>query len=169
MLEEVKNFLRIDGDEDNILLASLIFAAKIYIKNATDVVVDELNDLHKLAVNLLVAHSYEHRLPVGQEEKLAFSLESIILQLKYCYIATPANFSAYLVDGTVNLTWDENSESDLVGYKVYQDGLEVVSIVFSNEYKIEGLLPGTYLFQVLAYDESGNQSKLTKTISVEVV
>lgn len=168
MLEEVKNFLRIDGDEDNILLASLILAAKIYIKNATDVVVDELNDLHKLAVNLLVAHSYEHRLPVGQEEKLAFSLESIILQLKYCYVATPANFSAYLVDGIVNLTWDENSEYDLVGYKVYQNGLEITSII-TNEYKIEGLLPGTYLFQVLAYDESNNKSKLTKAISIEVV
>lgn len=168
MLQEVKNFLRIDGVEEDTFLTSLISAAKIYIKNATGVVVDELNDLHKLAVNLLVSNSYENRLPVGQGEKLAFSLDSIIFQLKYCYVATPANFSAYLVDGTVNLSWDANNESDLAGYKVYQDGLEISSVII-NEYKVEGLLSGTYLFQVLAYDESNNQSKLTKAISVEVV
>ena len=168
MLQEVKNFLRIDGVEEDTFLSSLISAAKIYIKNATGIIADETNDLHKLAINLLVSHSYENRLPVGQGEKLAFSLESIIFQLKYCYVATPANFNAYLVDGVVNLTWDANIESDLAGYEVYQDSVKI-SAVITNSYQITGLLAGTYLFQVLAYDESNNQSKLTKAISVEVV
>ena len=168
MLQEVKNFLRIDGVEEDTFLSSLISAAKIYIKNATGVVVDELNDLHKLAVNLLVANSYENRLPIGKDEKLAFSLESVILQIKYCFVKSPTNLIVQVVNGVVDLTWDANIESDLAGYEVYQDSVKI-SVVITNSYQITGLLAGTYLFQVLAYDESNNQSKLTKAISVEVV
>ncbi|MDE3838656.1 DNA-packaging protein [Bacillus methanolicus] len=85
MLEEVKQYLRIDGSEEDSFLTSLILAAKEYIKNTTGIRVDETNDLHKLAVNLMVAHSYENRLPIGQGDTLAFSLESILLQMRYCY------------------------------------------------------------------------------------
>lgn len=85
MIEEVKIYLRIDGSEEDFFLASLISASKEYIKNAVGVPVDETNDLHKLAVMLMVAHSYENRLPIGEGEKLAFSLESILLQMRYCY------------------------------------------------------------------------------------
>ena len=168
MLQEVKNFLRIDGVEEDTFLISLISAAKIYIKNATGIIVEETNDLHKLAVNLLVAHSYENRLPIGKDEKLAFSLESIILQIKYCFVKSPTNLIAQVVNGVVDLSWDANNESNLAGYEVYQDNVKI-STVITNSYQITGLLAGTYLFQVLAYDESNNQSKLTKAISVEVV
>jgi uncharacterized phage protein (predicted DNA packaging) len=85
MLEEVKTYLRIDGSEDDIFLTSLISSAKEYIKNGTGIQADETNDMHKLAINLLVANWYENREPVGKADKLAFSLESIFLQLKYCY------------------------------------------------------------------------------------
>ena len=85
MLEEVKGFLRIDGSEEDVFLSSLILASKEYLKNATGLTVDETNDLHKLAVNLMVSHSYENRLPIGDGDALAFSLESIITQMKYCY------------------------------------------------------------------------------------
>lgn len=86
MLEEVKQYLRIDGSEDDSFLTSLLSAAKEYITNATGIVVDESNDLHKLAVNLLVTNWYENREPIGKAEKLAFSLESIFIQMRYCYI-----------------------------------------------------------------------------------
>ena len=168
MLQEVKDFLRIDGVEEDIFLASLISAAKIYIKNATGVIAEETNDLHKLAINLLVSHSYEHRLPVGIGEKLAFSLESILFQLKYCFVKIPTNLIAQVVNGVVDLSWDANNESNLSGYEVYQDGVKISSVI-TNSYQITGLLAGTYSFQVLAYDESNNQSKLTKAVSVEVV
>lgn len=85
MMEDVKNYLRIDGSEDDSILASLIDAAKIYLNNATGLEVNENDSLHRLAVCLLVANSYENRLPIGQGEKLAFSLESILLQMRYCY------------------------------------------------------------------------------------
>lgn len=86
MLEGVKEYLRIDGVEEDTFLNSLIFASKEYIKNASGIAVDETNDLHKLAVYLLVAHSYENRLPIGEGDQLAFSLESILTQMKYCYV-----------------------------------------------------------------------------------
>jgi uncharacterized phage protein (predicted DNA packaging) len=85
MLEEVKGFLRIDGNDEDLFLTSLILASMEYLKNATGISVDETNELHKLAVNLMVSHSYENRLPIGEGDKLAFSLESIITQMKYCY------------------------------------------------------------------------------------
>jgi uncharacterized phage protein (predicted DNA packaging) len=83
MLLEVKTYLRIDGTEDDILLSSLILAAKEYIKNATGIEIDETKDLHKLAVSLLVAHWHENREVIGKADKLAFSLESILFQLQY--------------------------------------------------------------------------------------
>lgn len=88
MLEEVKQYLRIDGSEEDFFLASLILAAHEYIKNAVDMPVDETNDLHKLAVYLLIAHWYENRqaVVVGTISKdLEFSLKSILSQMRFCY------------------------------------------------------------------------------------
>jgi uncharacterized phage protein (predicted DNA packaging) len=81
MLEHVKQYLRIDGADDDSLLNSLILAAETFIKNATGKDVDELKDLHKLAVSLLVVHWYENREIVGKADKLAFSLDSILFQI----------------------------------------------------------------------------------------
>jgi uncharacterized phage protein (predicted DNA packaging) len=84
MLDEVKEFLRIDGEGEEVFLSSLITASKAYIKNATGTDVIEDDYLHKLAINLLVSHWYENREVVGKIDKLAFGLESILLQIKYC-------------------------------------------------------------------------------------
>jgi len=83
MLEEVKEYLRIDGTEEDLLLTSLISAAKQYVKTGTGCIVDEENDLHKLAINLLVTHWYENREVVGKANALSFSLQSIFLQMTY--------------------------------------------------------------------------------------
>ncbi|MCM3730066.1 head-tail connector protein [Fictibacillus nanhaiensis] len=83
MLEHVKEYLRIDGADDNSLLDSLILAAKTFIKNATGKDVDDLNDLHKLAVSLLVVHWFENRESVGKAYKLAYSLDSILFQISF--------------------------------------------------------------------------------------
>ncbi|MFC0188230.1 head-tail connector protein [Fictibacillus aquaticus] len=89
MVEHVKQFLRIDGSEDDMLLTSLIAAAKEYVKNATGLTVDEENELQILAVTMLVTHWYENREPLGQANMLEFSLNSIFLQLSYCYPPPP--------------------------------------------------------------------------------
>ncbi|SDD27122.1 uncharacterized phage protein (possible DNA packaging) [Paenibacillus sp. UNCCL117] len=77
---ELKPYLRIDGSEDDSVLALLVDAAKEYL---TDAGVPESNAAkYKLAVMLLVALNYENRNPAMKIDKLSFSLESIILQLK---------------------------------------------------------------------------------------
>jgi uncharacterized phage protein (predicted DNA packaging) len=79
-LDELKNFLRIDGGEDDPLLTLLIDGAKEYLDNAG--VEESDSRLYKLAVMLYVGLHYENRDPSVKMEKFSYSLESIILQLK---------------------------------------------------------------------------------------
>ncbi|MFW5438748.1 head-tail connector protein [Paenibacillus apiarius] len=79
-LEEIKTYLRIDGSEDDGILALLVDAAKEYLTDAG--VPEQITAKYKLAVMLLVALNYENRNPGLKQDKLSFSLESIILQLK---------------------------------------------------------------------------------------
>lgn len=85
LLTYIKQYLRIEQDwtEDDSVLSSLIIAAKNYIKNATGIDIVETNELHKLALSLLVIHWYENREIVGKVDKLAFSLDSILKQITY--------------------------------------------------------------------------------------
>lgn len=84
MLDEVKEYLRIDGTDEDTAIQGLINAAEAYLTNA-GVIKDETNELYKLAVKMLVVNWYENRQPIGKADKLAFGLDSIITQLKYCY------------------------------------------------------------------------------------
>ena len=52
MLEEIKNYMRIDEDYDDNLINSLIESANIYMVNAG--VKNFENDLYKLAIKMLV-------------------------------------------------------------------------------------------------------------------
>ncbi|MED0676981.1 head-tail connector protein [Aneurinibacillus thermoaerophilus] len=79
-LDELKTYLRIDGDEDDMLLTLLVGGAKEYLANAG--VLESDGDLYKLAIMLYVALHYENRDPSVKIEKFNFALESIILQLK---------------------------------------------------------------------------------------
>ncbi|SHH05956.1 uncharacterized phage protein (possible DNA packaging) [Tepidibacter thalassicus DSM 15285] len=83
-ISEVKEFLRLEQDytEEDMLLDNLITAAEEYLTNA-GVNKDYTKELYKLAIKLLVSHWYENREVTGKADKLAFSLETIILQLKY--------------------------------------------------------------------------------------
>ena len=83
MLEEIKNYMRIDEDYDDNLISSLIEAANLYMVNAG--VKNFKKDLYKLAIKMLVLHWYENREVIGEAKKLAFSLDNIITQLQYCY------------------------------------------------------------------------------------
>lgn len=79
-LRELKGYLRIDGSEDDSNLALFVEAAKEYLTNAG--VEEQDGARYKLAVMLYVSLHYENRDPSIKLEKLNFSLESLILQLK---------------------------------------------------------------------------------------
>jgi uncharacterized phage protein (predicted DNA packaging) len=79
-LDEVKNYLRIDGSEDDGILTLLVDGAKEYLKNAG--VPESDSALYKLAIMLYVALHYENRDPSVKIDRLNFAFESIVLQLK---------------------------------------------------------------------------------------
>lgn len=82
-IPEIKNYLRLDGAEDDAFIGSLISVAQEDL-TASGITV-QTSERYKLAVMLLVATHYEERRPqvVGTvTNKLSYSLERIILQLK---------------------------------------------------------------------------------------
>lgn len=85
-LEEVKLYLRISDNGEDVLLQSLVKAAENYLYNATGNTFDSTNELAKLFCLVLISDWYENREYTGKaSEKVRFTLESILAQLKYCY------------------------------------------------------------------------------------
>ena len=84
MLEEIKEYMRIDEDYDDFLIQMLIISAEKYLYNA-GVKETYSNELYCLAIKMLVLHWYDNREIIGEAKKLAFSLDNIITQLTYCY------------------------------------------------------------------------------------
>ncbi|WP_328699976.1 head-tail connector protein [Chengkuizengella marina] len=80
MLEQLKEYLRIDGSEDDVILTLLLDAAIEFLVKAG--VPETESNLYKLAVMLYVTLHYENRDPSQSIEKLNFAFQSIILQLK---------------------------------------------------------------------------------------
>ena len=83
-LSELKLYLRVENDADDVFIATLRQAAVEYLTNAGVIQTDDA--LYALAVKLLVAHWYENRQAViiGQVSKqLEYSLQAILAQLMY--------------------------------------------------------------------------------------
>lgn len=83
LLDDVKDYLRVDTNIDDEHIQMLIDAAKEYLLNAG---IENKSDsyLYNLAVSMLVVNWYDNRCPVGQTtEKMKYSLNAIIQQLKW--------------------------------------------------------------------------------------
>ena len=98
-LEEVKKYARIDIDDDDMLIETMIASAEEYLKNATGKEYPETDEngnkinyeLEKIYLQLLIAHWYEQRSPAGNGkgtyvggvvEDFSFVAKSIMLQLQ---------------------------------------------------------------------------------------
>lgn len=90
-LKEVKEYARIDIDEDDQLLETLIVAAEEYLKSATGKEYPEIDEggskvnytLEKVYLQLLIAYWYEKRTPAGGVgEDFSFMVKSLMLQLQ---------------------------------------------------------------------------------------
>ncbi|MGG4552605.1 head-tail connector protein [Paenibacillus humicus] len=90
-LEEAKEWLRVDDDEDGII-EILKGAAETYLHNAVEVEFDGTNQLAKLYCLVLCADWYENRDLIGQQpsDKVRFTVQSIMTQLQYAYDPTNA-------------------------------------------------------------------------------
>ncbi len=83
-LDELKEFLRIDGTDEITLITGLQIAAEEYLTNA-GIKKDYSKELYKLAIKLLVANWYENRNAESEKplSKIPFGLDTIINQLCY--------------------------------------------------------------------------------------
>lgn len=81
MIELAKEYLRVDGNDDDVLLNHLVESAKQYIYNATNIEYTEDSHSYKMAILLLVVRWYENR-GMEQPEELDYTLSSMLLQIE---------------------------------------------------------------------------------------
>jgi uncharacterized phage protein (predicted DNA packaging) len=81
-LSKAKEYLKVETTDEDALISSLINASDQYIKNACQQDYPQ-NELSELAQKLLISHWYEHREVVGKADRLAHSLDAILVQLKF--------------------------------------------------------------------------------------
>lgn len=89
-LNEVKEYLKIDFDDDDCLLEMLMSAARLYIRDAIGYEPDENDERVKLLLMVLVSDWYEHREYMENtsssqkiSQKVRYTVHSIVLQLQY--------------------------------------------------------------------------------------
>lgn len=99
-LKNLKDSLRIDGDDDNALLNSYLSAAKSYVKNAIDedlsqkfLGLDKVSNLYTTAVYALASAYYNNRSALSATTivPVDLTLQSIIGQLRGLYDAYQAD------------------------------------------------------------------------------
>lgn len=98
LMNELKEYLRIDGEEEDKTLSLFLHASQNVLKNAgVPIPVDpyeklgdeELHGSYRLALMMLATHYYENRLVITptiakvEQTPIPYGLQSIILQLKY--------------------------------------------------------------------------------------
>ena len=78
-LDEIKLYCRIDSDDEDTLLLSLIETAKQFLQESAHIVYDEKNNLHEMCIKLLVANWYENRLVnQGNEKEIPYSISCVL-------------------------------------------------------------------------------------------
>jgi len=88
--------------------------------------------------------------------------------------AIPQNITAFVLEGRVQIFWDENKEPDLEGYFLYSgtDANQLQrssSSITINRYVDESVIPGeSYYYRLSAVDQVGNESSKSEPVSVAV-
>jgi uncharacterized phage protein (predicted DNA packaging) len=83
-LEDIKEYLRVDGDEEDNLLARLEKFSREEIENATGVVYTDFDnsETYELAQLVIIADRYENRASQDQEFVANNILSSLYMKLK---------------------------------------------------------------------------------------
>lgn len=93
LLEELKEYLRIDGDYEDTTLNLFITSAQQFLQNAgvnlpqsyfAEEGQDDIYAMHRLAIYTLAAHYYENRQAVSSNAQnlVPYSVQTMVLQLK---------------------------------------------------------------------------------------
>ena len=96
LIDELKEYLRIDGDDENRSLQLFLDASISYLKNAgVSLPVnfypaegqEDLYAQHRLTIMMLATHYYENRITVTNvKNELPYGVQMMILQLKWVNI-----------------------------------------------------------------------------------
>jgi len=86
-LEEAKTFAKIEYEEEDEIAELLIDVAEEGLKNATGITFDNSNNLARLYCLVMVKDLYDNREMTVEKasEKIRFTIQNILIQLKYCY------------------------------------------------------------------------------------
>ncbi len=82
----IKEYLKIDFDDDDKILEMLLGSARRYIYDAVGYQPDETDERVKLLLLVLVSDWYEHREYTSSQkisQKVRYTVRSIVLQLQY--------------------------------------------------------------------------------------
>lgn len=88
-LDTIKEYLKIDFDDDDRLLETLLGAARKYLFDAVGYNPDESDERVKLLLLVLISDWYEHREYMETSntqtisQKVRYTVRSIVLQLQY--------------------------------------------------------------------------------------
>lgn len=82
ILDGVKAYLRVDGNQEDEVIRTLIDTAKTFILQGTGVEVKETDAQSILCMHMIVGYWYENRNAVGQGEELPFTITAQLLQLE---------------------------------------------------------------------------------------
>lgn len=90
-LTEIKNYLKVDHNDEDVLLMSLLAAAESYIKQTTGKTLKgtaaiNTDELYNLCVKLMVAHWYENRAVQSPSatNDFSFSVQALINHISLC-------------------------------------------------------------------------------------
>ena len=97
LLDEFKEYVRVDGDDENQSLSTFLSTAQLVLKNSGVKLPEDyyliINEEdvyaeHRLAVLVLASHFYENRQISSQnaQNQIPFSVQTLILQLKWVKI-----------------------------------------------------------------------------------
>lgn len=84
-LDEIKEWLRIDGEDEDVTLSSLLSSSRMMIKQATGITVDDVEnnqdakELYKLVQKIIITNLYENR---NGPEEINAGLISLYIQLE---------------------------------------------------------------------------------------
>lgn len=87
-ISEVKDYLKVDIQDDDLLIGSLINLSEEVIKNITGKEFDSTNEIAKNVAKMLIAMWYENRgnvNPSNNPNELPFGVHMLLMQLSYCY------------------------------------------------------------------------------------
>ncbi|MEK3728621.1 head-tail connector protein [Lysinibacillus sp. FSL W8-0953] len=97
LLDELKEYLRIDGNDEDRSLSTILHSSIFYLENAgvkqpSDYYLivgnKEVFALHRIAIMMLATHFYENRIAITPstiktaQQPIPYGLQSIILQIR---------------------------------------------------------------------------------------